>query len=108
MKKTLAAVATVAALSVGGLVSVPEKHLRIESADAGCVIADCRTYLGRGAWDDSHAEVDCRFSGPPAWPDGGSRWIGCTVGPAAYAVGGECLPVQCSVIAGENPTEYAP
>lgn len=105
MRRRLLAVAAVVTAAAGGFVATPEKHLRIEATDGGCVIPDCRTYLGRGAWDDNHTEVDCHFVGPYS-QDGGPVWRGCSVGAAQYAVGSECLPVQCSVIAGEDPTAY--
>lgn len=104
MKRQLLAVVAVVTAAAGGFVATPEKHLRIEATGTDCVIPDCRTFLGRGAWDDS-TEADCRFVGPYS-QDGGPVWRGCSVGAAQYAVGSECLPVQCSVIAGEDPTQY--
>ena len=105
-----------AALSVGiigGTVATldanrPEAHYRI-SVDAGeCVIPDCRTYLGRGPWDDRHAPVDCLATGPYAGGVDGGVWRGCTVFLAEYATGTACLPARCSVVAGEDPLEVLP
>ena len=95
------------AATAGGFAATPERHLRIEASGAACVIPDCRTFLGRGDWDEAHGEVDCHFGGPYS-QDGGPVWRGCVVGPAEFAVGDECLPVRCSVTAGQNPTEYVP
>lgn len=74
--------------------------------DAGteCVIPDCRTLLGRGAWDEAHAPVDCMAVGPYS-PDGGPVWRGCVVFRAEYATGNQCLPSRCGVVAGENPMQ---
>lgn len=99
---SIAGVGTVTALDANR----PQLALRI-ALDAGteCVIPDCRTLLGRGAWDEQHAPVDCLAGGPYAPPDAGPVWRGCTAFRAAHAVGFACLPVRCSVVAGENPLE---
>ena len=111
--KNLALAATLTLGAVGGTVATldanrPEPHYRI-SLDAGeCVIPDCRTYLGRGAWDDRHAPVDCLATGPYAGDVDGGVWRGCTVFRAEYATGTACLPARCSVVAGEDPLEVLP
>lgn len=77
-------------------------HERVRIAPP-CRIPNCWT-LRDGGWDDS-AVVDCRATGPSGLPDGGPRWAGCNVLPAGHAVGAECVPVACSVWAGDEPTE---
>ena len=65
-----------------------------------CVIPDCWT-LSDGGWDDS-AVVDCNGTGPFGDQPGGTpRWRGCNVTPAQYATGAACIPVECSVVAGD-------
>ena len=68
-----------------------------------CVIPDCS--LPDGGWDDNGPEVDCRGTGPFGISDGGPRWRGCSVWSAAYATGAACIPVECSVVAGDNPID---
>lgn len=58
-----------------------------------------------GGWDET-GTVDCRFGGPYAEQDGGPRWRGFNVGPREFAVGSECIPVECSVVAGDRPEEW--
>lgn len=102
---------SVAAIGTGAALDSNRPPLTLRIAlDAGteCVIPDCRTLLGRGAWDDQHAPVDCLAGGPYAPPDAGPVWRGCTVFRGEYAVGAACLPARCSVVAGENPTEELP
>jgi hypothetical protein len=111
--KVLAAIAALSVASVGVVEGLdqnrPELRLRV-AADAGldsaCVIPDCRTFLGRGAWDDKHAPVDCTVTDP--FTDGGTRWAGCNVTRAELAHGAACLPSRCTVIAGEDPLEVLP
>lgn len=63
-----------------------------------CHLPNC--YTGPdGAWDDN-AVVDCQFWGPYS-RDGGPQWRGCNVGQAQYSTGNACLPVSCSVVAGD-------
>lgn len=69
---------------------------------APCRIPNC--WLADGGWDDE-AVVDCRATGTHGLPDGGPRWNGCNVIPASVAVGAACVPVACSVWAGDDPTE---
>lgn len=101
----------VAAVGTGAALDANRPHLALRIAlDAGteCVIPDCRTLLGRGAWDDQHAPVDCLAGGPYAPSDAGPVWRGCTVFRSEYAVGAACLPARCSVVAGEDPLEVMP
>ena len=63
-----------------------------------CVIPNCWT-LPDGGWDDN-ATVDCLAGGPYAVA-GQPRWRGCNVLQAAYASGAACVPVECSVVAGD-------
>lgn len=66
-----------------------------------CVIPDCWT-LSDGGWNDD-AVVDCRGTGPYGeFPGGAPRWRGCNVTPAAHAVGTQCVPVECSIVAGDD------
>ena len=65
-----------------------------------CVIPDCWT-LPDGGWNDS-AVVDCQGTGPfGQFPGGEPRWRGCNVTPAQFATGAACVPVECSVVAGD-------
>ena len=65
-----------------------------------CVIPDCWT-LADGGWDDN-AVVDCRGTGPfGVQPGGAPRWRGCNVTPAQFSTGAACVPVECSVVAGD-------
>lgn len=69
-----------------------------------CVLPDCS--LPDGGWDDNGPEVDCRGIGPFGNQPGGSpRWRGCNVTPATFATGAACIPVECSVVAGDNPID---
>jgi hypothetical protein len=65
-----------------------------------CVIPDCWT-LPDGGWNDD-AVVDCRGTGPFGTQDGGPRWRGCNTTPAQFATGTQCVPVECSVVAGDG------
>lgn len=65
-----------------------------------CVIPNCWT-LPDGGWDDN-AVVDCRGTGPFGNAgDGSPRWRGCNVTPAQFSTGAACVPVECSVVAGD-------
>ena len=65
-----------------------------------CVIPDCWT-LADGGWDDNTV-VDCRGTGPfGVQPGGAPRWRGCNVTPAQFSTGAACVPVECSVVAGD-------
>lgn len=68
-----------------------------------CVMPDCWT-LPDGGWDDN-AVVDCRGVGPFGIADGGPRWRGCNVTPAQFATGAQCVPVECSTVAGDSPPD---
>lgn len=108
MKRALSAAAALALASTTVAVvdrMRPPLTLRL-AADAGteCVVPDCRTLLGRGAWDPQHEPVDCLAGGPYAG-GGVPAWRGCTVFRAEYAVGTRCLPSRCAVTAGEDPLE---
>lgn len=108
---TAAAVLSVATAGTGAYLDAnrPPLALRI-SVDAGaeCVIPDCRTLLGRGAFDPAHEPVDCLATGPYAMGADGGVWRGCSVFRAEYATGTACLPSRCSVVAGEDPLEALP
>jgi hypothetical protein len=67
------------------------------------MLPNCYT-LPDGGWDDT-AVVDCVGTGPYGDGQGGNRWRGCNVTPAAFATGTQCLPVECSVVAGDNPID---
>lgn len=68
-----------------------------------CVIPDCYTRPD-GGWDDT-AVVDCLRTQDV--PGGGqvTRWAGCNVMPTSASSGTQCLPVECSVVAGDNPID---
>lgn len=77
---------------------------RVAVVPSPCMLPNCWT-LSDGGWDDN-ATVDCLAGGPYVLDDGGSRWRGCNVMPAQYSSGTACLPVECSVVAGDNPIEW--
>ena len=68
-----------------------------------CVIPDCS--LPDGGWNDDGPEVACRGIGPFGTEDGGPRRRGCNTMPASFATGAACIPVECSVVAGDNPID---
>lgn len=68
-----------------------------------CVLPNCWT-LPDGGWDDL-ATVDCNGVGLFGLSDGGPRYRGCNVTPASFAAGTACLPVECSVVAGDDPLD---
>lgn len=76
---------------------------RLQMLDAPCRIPN--GWRADGGWDES-SPVDCRFGGPYGEMDGGYRWRGFNVGPSQYAAGAECVPVECSVVAGDVPSEW--
>lgn len=63
-----------------------------------CVVPNC--WREDGGWNDN-AIVDCQRRVPE--PDGGAstHYLGCNVMPKADAVGSQCVPVSCGVVAGE-------
>lgn len=61
-----------------------------------CVVPNCWT-LADGGWNDS-AVVDCLVPGR----FGGQIWAGCNVYPAAGSTGTQCVPVECSTVAGDQ------
>ena len=69
-----------------------------------CVIPNCWT-LSDGGWDDN-ATVDCDGTGPFGLSDGGRRYRGCNVTPSQFSAGSACVPVECSVVAGDNPPDW--
>lgn len=79
---------------------------RLMVVPSPCMIPDAR--LEDGGWDDNApaGAIDCLFTGPYGLPDGGPRWNGVNVRPREYAVGSQCLPVECSVVAGDIPHEW--
>jgi hypothetical protein len=50
--------------------------------------------------------VDCKFTGPFGLSDGGARWRGFNTGPREFAVGADCVPVECGVVAGDVPFDF--
>jgi hypothetical protein len=78
---------------------------------APCMIPNCWG-LPDGGWDDNAGEVghipapDCKGVGPYGEMDGGARWRGCNVAPREWSVGSACLPVSCSVVAGDAPQDW--
>lgn len=62
-----------------------------------CAIPNCWT-LSDGGWDDS-AVVDCQGIGRFGSP----VWLGCNTMPASISSGTQCVPVECTVQAGDNP-----
>lgn len=79
---------------------------RLSLVPSPCMIPDGR--LADGGWLDDAPEgaIDCRFTGPYGTQDGGPRWRGVNVGPREFAVGSQCLPVECSVVSGDVPQEW--
>ena len=81
-------------------------------ADGGwCEETACLDPAGPGGYracaaGDTCGGVDCKFTGPYGLADGGARWRGFNVGPREYAVGAACVPVSCSVVAGDVPQEW--
>ncbi len=65
-----------------------------------CVIPDC--WESDGGWSDNHAPVDCLATGFMSPNDPAPGWRGCNVMEAVYSVGTACIPVECSVVAGDN------
>lgn len=63
-----------------------------------CALPAC--FGADGGWDDS-VEVDCKFGGPFS-AGGPAVWRGCNAGPSIYAVGSQCLPVECGVVSGDS------
>ena len=66
-----------------------------------CVIPNCWTLPDAG-WDDT-AVVDCLGTGIDGPIGGGAIWRGCNV--LHSAVGTQCVPVECSVVAGDSPPD---
>lgn len=76
---------------------------RVMVVPPACAIPNCWT-LEDGGWDDS-AVVDCKAGGP--YEVGGQpTWRGCNVLPGSLAVGAACVPVNCSVVAGDSPPDF--
>lgn len=75
---------------------------------APCMIPNGWGRAADGGWceEECGGPVDCRFGGPYAEADGGPRWRGFNVGPREYATGAACVPVECSVVAGDVPQEW--
>lgn len=62
-----------------------------------------------GGWcEEGCGQVDCKFSFPSSFPydDGGYKWRGFNAYPRAAASGADCIPVECSVVAGDVPSEW--
>lgn len=77
---------------------------RVSLVPSPCMLPNCYTRPD-GGWDDD-AVVDCRGTGPYGEADGGPRWRGCNVTPREFSVGPSCLPVECSVVAGDRPEDW--
>lgn len=79
---------------------------RLMMVPSPCMIPDGR--LADGGWldDAPEGQIDCRWTGPYGTMDGGARWRGVNVGPREFAVGSQCLPVECSVVSGDVPQEW--
>lgn len=77
---------------------------RLAVVPSPCVIPNCWT-LSDGGWDDN-AVVDCDGTGPFGLQDGGRRYRGCNVTPTQFSAGAACVPVECSVVAGDNPPDW--
>ena len=82
----------------------PETQIALALQPAPCMIPN-GWKAADGGWDET-GTVDCRFGGPYAESDGGPRWRGYNVGPREYSVGAACIPVECSVVAGDKPEEW--
>jgi hypothetical protein len=109
MRRALIAVAAVVGVAAGTYVETRPRAFLVTSTDGGtgCAIPDCRSSLHVDGWDERHAPVDCLAGGP--YSRGGPPvWRGCSVFAAEFAVGSECLPSRCSVVAGEDPLEPVP
>jgi hypothetical protein len=60
-----------------------------------------------GGWcEEACGVVDCKGVGPYGREDGGARWRGFNVTPREFAVGADCVPVACGVVAGDVPQEW--
>lgn len=62
-----------------------------------------------GGWcEEECGQVDCKFSFPSPFPydDGGYKWRGFNAYPRAAASGSDCVPVECSVVSGDVPSEW--
>lgn len=75
-----------------------------------CVLPACWV-APDGGWDSKAgrpghpAAPNCKATGARGLPDGGPRWWGCNVMPAEVAVGTQCVPTECSVLAGDDPPD---
>lgn len=78
---------------------------RLRLIDSPCAIPNGWKNSLDGGWEES-VPVDCRFSGPYGEADGGPRWRGFNVGPKEYSSGADCIPVECSVVSGDVPSEW--
>jgi hypothetical protein len=77
---------------------------RVSLVPSPCMLPNCYTRPD-GGWNDD-AVVDCLATGPYGQMDGGPRWRGCNVTPRDYTTGAACLPVECSVVAGDRPEDW--
>lgn len=79
------------------------RNNRMMVVPSACMMPNC--WIGPdNAWVDD-AVVDCKAGGPWA-VDNQPTWRGCNRIPGEYAVGTQCVPVACSVNAGDNPPDY--
>jgi hypothetical protein len=69
-----------------------------------CMLPDPFKHSLDGGWYEG-VEVDCKGIGPYGESDGGPRWRGFNVTPREYAVGVDCLPSACVIVAGD-PVEW--
>lgn len=60
-----------------------------------------------GGWcEEECGQVDCKFFVENPFSDGGLRWLGFNAYPRSIASGADCVPVECSVVAGDVPSEW--
>lgn len=74
---------------------------RMMVVPSGCVIPNCWT-LPDGGWNDDTV-ADCRTTAASPW---GDRYLGCNTIPGQYAVGTQCVPVNCATVGGDIAPDY--
>lgn len=81
---------------------------RLALQPSPCMIPNGLGRAADGGWceESCGGPVDCRFGGPYAEQDGGPRWRGFNTGDARWASGSACVPVECSVVAGDVPQDW--
>ncbi|MDX2014179.1 MAG: hypothetical protein SFW67_28530 [Myxococcaceae bacterium] len=74
---------------------------RLRLVDPPCMIPN--GWRADGGWcEEACGVVDCRM----VESDGGSRWYGFNVMRREQATGSACVPVECSVVAGDVPQDW--